>query len=151
VAWRANLSEILTDVASVLVATNHVEEAKPYDLRGLALAKEVADRPGATGEQMYNYAWLAVTVDPEDLRNPSAALPYAIKAVELSKSQDPLTLHVLSQAYSELGDYQRAIDIEEKALALFPPVETGKPVPRNRGVVSGSLDEYRKKLAKAAK
>jgi len=151
VAWRANLSEILTDVASVLVATNHVEEAKPYDLRGLALAKEVADLPGATGEQMYNYAWLAVTVDPEDLRNPSAALPYAIKAVELSKSQDPLTLHVLSQAYSELGDYQRAIDIEEKALALFPPVETGKPVPRNRGVVSGSLDEYRKKLAKAAK
>jgi len=50
-----------------------------------------------------------------------------------------------------VGRYQRAIDIEEKALALFPPVETGKPVPRNRGVVSGSLDEYRKKLAKAAK
>ena len=148
VAWRANLSEILTDIASGLVATNHVEEAKPYDVRGLALAKQVADRPGATGEQMYNYAWLAVTVDPADLRNPSAALPYAIKAVELSKNKDPLCLHVLSQAYSELGDYRRAVDVEEQALALFPPVEAGKPAPRNRGVVESSLEEYRKELAK---
>jgi non-specific serine/threonine protein kinase/serine/threonine-protein kinase len=148
VAWRANLSEILTDIASGLVATNHLQEARSYDQRGLELAKQVADRPGATGEQMYNYAWLAVTVDPADLRNPAGALPYAIKAVELSKSQDPLCLHVLSQAYSELGDYRRAVEAEEKALALFPPVEAGKPAPRNRGVVERSLEEYRKELAK---
>jgi tetratricopeptide (TPR) repeat protein len=148
VAWRGNLSEILTDIASGLVATNHVQEAKPYDVRGLALAKEVADRPGATGEQMYNYAWLAVTVDPADLRNPAGALPYAIKAVELSNSKDPLCLHVLSQAYSELGDYRRAVEVEEKALTLFAPVEGGKPAPRNRGVVESSLEEYRKELAK---
>jgi non-specific serine/threonine protein kinase/serine/threonine-protein kinase len=148
VAWRANLSELLTDIASGLVATNHVEEAKPYDVRGLALAKEVADRPGATGEQMYNYAWLAVTVDPADLRNPAGALPYAIKAVELSNNKDPLCLHVLSQAYSELGDYRRAVEVEEKALELFAPSEAGKPAPRNRGVVESSLEKYRKELAK---
>jgi tetratricopeptide (TPR) repeat protein len=150
VAWRANLSEILTDIASGLVATNHVQEARSYDRRGLELAKEVADRPGATGEQMYNYAWLAVTVDPEDLRNPSGALPYALKAVELSKSRDPLCLHVLSQAYSELGDYRRAVEVEEEALALFAPVEAGKPVPRNQGIVERSLKEYRKELQKRA-
>jgi len=151
VVWRTNLSEILTDIASALVATNRVQEAKPYDARGLALAKQVADRPGATEEQIYNYAWLAVTVDPAEMRNPSSALPYAIKAVELSKSQEPLCLHVLSQAYSELGDYQRAVEVEEKALALFPPVEAGRPAPRNRGVVESSLEEYRKELAKRGK
>jgi tetratricopeptide (TPR) repeat protein len=130
------------------VATDHVQEARSYDQRGLELAKGVADRPGATGEQMYNYAWLAVTVDPADLRNPAGALPYAIKAVELSKSQEPLCLHVLSQAYSELGDYRRAVEVEEKALELFAPVEAGKPAPRNRGIVERSLGEYRKELAK---
>jgi tetratricopeptide (TPR) repeat protein len=148
VAWQANLSEILTDIASGLVATDHVQEARSYDQRGLALAKGVADRPGATGEQMYNYAWLAVTVDPADLRNPAGALPYATKAVDLSYGKDPLCLHVLSQAYSELGDYRRAVEVEQKALALFAPVEAGKPAPRNRGVVESSLEEYRKELAK---
>jgi tetratricopeptide (TPR) repeat protein len=146
---QQNLSEILTDVASILLATGQPQEARVQAQRGLLLAREVADRPGANGDQIYNYAWLAVTVDPQELRDPAAALPYAAKAVEMSKGQDPLYLHVLAQAYAGTGDYRRAVETEQKALALFAPVEAGKPAPRNRGMVERALDEYRQRLAKS--
>jgi tetratricopeptide (TPR) repeat protein len=102
-----NLSEILTDIASILIETGQPQEAKVQAQRGLQLAKRVADQPGATGDQMYNYAWLAVTVDPEELRDPAGALPYAAKAVEMGKGQDPLCLHVLALAYAGTHDYRR--------------------------------------------
>jgi hypothetical protein len=110
---------------------------------GLALAKELADRPEATRHQIYNYAWLAVSVDPESLRDPAAALPYAKKAVEMSQSEDPMYLHVLSQAYAGTGDVWRAIESEEKALALLPPTPPGKPVAHNRAVVERALARYK--------
>ena len=148
IVWQQNLSEILTDVASILLATGQPREARVQAQRGLQLAKAVADRPGATGDQIYNYAWLAVTVDPEDLRDPAAALPYAAKSVELSKGEDPMCLHILAQAYAGTHDYRRAVETEEKALALFAPVEPGKPAPRNRGIVERALERYRKEVAR---
>ena len=151
IVWQQNLSEILTDIASILLSTGQPQEARLQAQRGLQLAKAVADRPGATGEQTYNYAWLAVTVDPSDLRDPAGALPYAIKAVESSKGEDPLNLHVLAQAYAGTTDYRHAVEAEEKALALFPSPEAGKPVPRNRGIIERALEKYKKELTKAVK
>jgi tetratricopeptide (TPR) repeat protein len=145
---QQHLSEIVTDIASILLSTGHPQEARVEARRGLQLAKGVADRPGATGDQVYNYAWLAVTVDPEDLRDPAGALPYATKAVEIGKGEDPLCLHVLALAYAGIGDYRRAVEAEQKALALFAPVEAGKPVPRNRGIIERALEGFRKELAK---
>ena len=149
IVWQQNLSEILTDIASILIDDGHTQEARADAQRGLQLAKAVADRPGATGDQIYNYAWLAVTVDPADLRDSAAALPYALKAVKQGKGNDPLCLHVLALAYAGTHDYRRAVDTEEKALALFAPLEPGKPAPRNRGIVERALDGFRKQLAKA--
>jgi serine/threonine protein kinase len=149
IVWQQNLSEIVTDIASILLSNGQTQEARTQALRGLQLAKGVADRPGATGDQIYNYAWLAVTVDPEDLRDPAGALPYATKAIEKGKGNDPLCLHVLALAYAGTHDYRRAVDTEEKALALFAPVAPGKPAPRNRGIIERELEGFRKQLAKS--
>ena len=75
VAKRQRLSEILSDVASALVANGQREEARRQEQRGLAVARDLADRPNATEEQVYNYAWLAVTADPDDLRDPNGRAP----------------------------------------------------------------------------
>jgi tetratricopeptide (TPR) repeat protein len=149
IVCQQNLSEILTDIASILLSTGQTGEARAQAKRGLELAKGVADRPGATGDQIYNYAWLAVTVDPADLRDPAAALPYARKAAEMGKGEDPLCLHVLALAYAGTGDYRQAVDTEQKALALFPPVEPGKPQQRNQGIIERALEGFRKQLAKS--
>jgi serine/threonine protein kinase len=145
---RQHLAEVLLCVASTLIEMHQPAEARKNAQRGLAVAKELADRPGATQEQVYNYAYLGITVDPADLRNPQMVFPYARKAVEMSSESDPFALHVLAQTYAARADYTRAVQTEEKALALFPPVAPGKPVPNAQATVQHFLEECRQELKK---
>jgi tetratricopeptide (TPR) repeat protein len=146
IVWKQNLSESLTYVASALMELKRPAEARPEAQRGLEIARQIADRPGASHDQIYNYAWLGITIEPQDLRDGRTVLPYARRAVEMSREKDPFDLHVLGEAYAALGDFARAEEAESKALALFPPLEPGQPVPGPRQTVETSLAEYRKKL-----
>lgn len=143
---RQNLSEIVTCVASCLLRTGQPGQAREEAKRGLAMAKEVADSLGATHEQIYNYAYLGITIEPDDLQNPDAVLPYALKAVELTHSTNVHSLHVLAQTYVGKEDYQRALETEAKALALFPPVEPGKPIPNVQQTVMNLLEQVRAEI-----
>jgi tetratricopeptide (TPR) repeat protein len=149
IAWRQRQSEILMDVASALVATGQKAEARRQAERGLAVAKDLADRPNATQEHVYNYAWLAVNADPDDLQDPKGALPYALKAVQMSGSSDEFSLHVLAQAYAGTGDYRRAVETEEKALALFPALPPGQPKPDRQRTMERAVARFREQLKKA--
>jgi tetratricopeptide (TPR) repeat protein len=149
VAWRQRLSEVLMDYASALLATGQKEEARRPAQRGLAVAKDLADRPNATQEQAYNYAWLAVNAQPADLQDPKGALPYASKAVQMSGSGDEFSLHVLAQAYAGTGDYRRAVESEEKALALFPALPPGQPKPDRQRLIERVLGDFRARLKKS--
>ena len=146
VADRRDLSETLTYVASTLLATGHPAEARQQAARGLAMAKELADRPGANHNLIYNYAWLAVTIEPTDLQDPRSALPYAIKAAQMSPGADEFS--VLGQAYAGIGDFANAVDAVEKGTKLFPPVEPGKPVSMQQAGLLADLKEYRRQLEK---
>lgn len=70
-----------------------------------------------------NYAWLLVTADDEKLRDPHKALPYAQKAVDLSGSRESFALDTLARVYFQLGDVDKAIELQTKALALAPDRE----------------------------
>ena len=146
-ASRKDLAETLTFVASALLATGHPAEARTQAVRGLAMAKELADQAGATHDLIYNYAWLAVTIEPTDLQSPRNALPYAIKAAQMSPGLEELS--VLGEAYAGIGDYAHAIEAVEKGLKLFPPVEPGKPVPMQQAGFLADLKDYQARLAKA--
>jgi serine/threonine protein kinase len=145
---RRNLSEVLTFVASALMQTGQPEEARRQAQRGLDIAKEIADRPGATQDQIYNYAYLGITVEPADLRRPAAVLPYALKAVEMSHGSDLYSLHALAQTYAAMDDYARAVQTDEKALALIPPVAPGKPEPNYKVTIENLLQRCRVELKK---
>jgi serine/threonine protein kinase len=151
VASRQRLSEILTYVASTMLATGQKDEARHEAQRGLAIAKELADRPNATADQVYNYAWLGMTIEPTDLRDPRAVLPYALKAVQMNDGSDEYSLHVLSETYAAMGDYAKAVEIGQKAVALFPPLQPGQPKPSQQATMEKSLAEYRDVLARQNK
>jgi serine/threonine protein kinase len=148
IVWPQRLAEVLTCIASCLMETGQPLEARRQAQRGLVVAKEVADRPGATSDQIYNYAWLEVTVDPDDLRDPAAALPYALKAVAMSNPPRPSYLHVLALAYAGTGDYRHAVETEERALSLFAPSAPAQAITRNQAIFQRALEEFRKELAK---
>jgi tetratricopeptide (TPR) repeat protein len=145
-AARKDLSETLTYVASALLVTGHPVEARQEAARGLAMAKELADRPGATHNLIYSYAWLAVTIEPTDLQDPRDALPYAVKAAQMSPGSDEFS--VLGQAYAGMGDYSQAVEAVEKGLKLFPAVEPGKPVSMQQATLLADLKQYRERLDK---
>jgi tetratricopeptide (TPR) repeat protein len=147
--WKQNLSETLTYVASALMELGQPTEARREAERGLALAKEIAGRPGATHDQIYNYAWLAVTIEPLSLRDGAAALPYARRAVAMSQEKNPYDLHVLAKAHAAVGDFASAERAEAKALALFPRLQPGQPVPGAQQSVENDLAAYRKALSQA--
>jgi non-specific serine/threonine protein kinase/serine/threonine-protein kinase len=148
VSCRQRLSEVLTYVASAMLATGQKEGARQAAQRGLAIARELADRTDATAAQVYNFAWLGITVDPADLRDARIVLPYALKAVQMYGGTDQSSLYNLAETYAALGDYAKALETGEKAAALFPPLQPGQPRPAEQETIEKSLRGYRDVLAK---
>jgi cellulose synthase operon protein C len=73
-----------------------------------------------------NYAWLCVTAEDQKLRNPQKALPYALKAVELSGGKEAYQLDTLARVYFMLGNVDKAIDLQKKAIDLAQDRESYK-------------------------
>jgi TPR repeat protein len=65
-----------------------------------------------------NYAWILVTADDEKLRDPKKALPYAQKAVDLSGGKEAYALDTLARVHFQLGDVDKAIELQSKAVTL---------------------------------
>jgi TPR repeat protein len=70
-----------------------------------------------------NYAWLLVTAEDQNLRNPQKALPYAQKAVDMSGGREPFALDTLARVQFQLGNVDKAIELQNKAIALAPDKE----------------------------
>ena len=86
------LAYMLNQRARVLMALDRRLDARTEASRALALARAAAERPGAGGDALNEYAWALVTTEPAELRNPAQALTYARRALERagrSKSRLP--------------------------------------------------------------
>ena len=65
-----------------------------------------------------NLAWLLVTCEDQELRNPVESLDYAIKAAEIETA--PHILDTLAESYFANGNISKAIEAEKNALRLMP-------------------------------
>ena len=77
-----------------------------------ALKKE-SDNPGL----LNNLAWVLATSPDDELRDGKRALELATKACELTDYKQAHILSTLASAYAELGDFEKARDWSEKAVA----------------------------------
>ncbi len=112
------------------------------------MAKELADRTGATADQIYNYAWLAVSMDPDSLRRSGRSLPYALKAVEMSRGKNPQFLYVLAQTLCRNGQLQRGGGGRARRFSAHAPTPAGRAPAQNRAVAERALVRYRAQLKK---
>jgi tetratricopeptide (TPR) repeat protein len=106
-----------------------VQEEELHNLR----RKCTADDADAT--EMNTYAWLLLTIEVSDLRDPASALPIAQRAVEMSSGIAPNILDTLARAYFDTGDIENAIKTQEKAVSLAPS---------DNLYYQNELDRYRK-------
>ncbi len=67
-----------------------------------------------------NLAWLYATADDPRFRNPQQALEHARRAVALSGNKQPDFLDTLAEALYLNRNYNEAVSVETKALALAP-------------------------------
>lgn len=67
---------------------------------------------------MNNIAWLLATVADANIREPQQAVQLARRAAELTEFLRPSVLDTLAAAYASAGDFENAVQMAEKAIAL---------------------------------
>ena len=102
----------------------------------LQYLKQWAESKPETALALNAYAWELLTCADEKLIDARAALPFAEKAVELSKNKDPAILDTLALAYFKNKRIGTAISTEQKAIELLPA-----------GTTPDARKEYDKRLA----
>jgi len=132
--------DTLTSVAGLaetLVSQDKPEEARPLFAELIAARRKAAEGSSSNALTQGALANLLLTCDLEELRDPTAALALAEKAVEAMGGQEPAILDTLALACFRTGAVDRAVETQRKALALLPPDRT-----TFRTTLEGKLGEY---------
>jgi tetratricopeptide (TPR) repeat protein len=93
--------------------------AREWTLRNLAERRQLAEAPEAGARASNSYAWALLSCNPEDLRDPRAAMGHARRAVELTSASDAAVLDTYALALFENGEVAPAVEAQEQAVALL--------------------------------
>jgi len=108
----------LNNLLRVLIAQGKNEAIRPLAAERIAHLERVAHRPEASASALHACAWELLNCEVRDLRNPAAALPVALQAVELDGGRDATTLETLALAYGLTGKLDQAIATQRQAVAV---------------------------------
>ena len=125
-------ADLLARVGSLYVSLGQPSLAKEKTATGMQVMKQLADLPGASLTDINTAcSWFgdAMVVS---LRDPKIALPFCQRAVDLTQGKDPDALFGMAVAKYHNGDRNEALAILDRAIALLPPTEPGKPKSQQR-------------------
>jgi len=90
-------------------------------------------------------AWLEATCPDSSVRDGKEAISLATKACELTRWQQPNWIDTLAAAYAESGDFQLAIEFQERALHASNSPEPRQKAMRERLAFYKQSQPYREK------
>jgi len=138
-------AEVHTNLGVGLAEKGQMDEAIPHFERALQLSPGNADAhyylgmalvmkgQGAEGlahwrqalrkdpdnlQALNDAAWLLATSSDASLRNGSEAVSMAGHAVQLTSGREPALLGTLAAAYAEAGEFDKAVELEQRATDL---------------------------------
>jgi len=127
----------MNNLLRVLHVQAKTDETRPLVEERIAGLRRGTERPDAHALAFHAYAWELLNCQPADLRDPAAALPVAMRAVELDGGQDAGMLETLALAFRRTGDVNRAIETQRRAIAR---AKIGGPY--NQAELESRLVEY---------
>ena len=136
--------------------TAYPDKVQPY-LTMLRLLVESGDKKGAAtlvdryleqfhdnASNLNSLAWILVAETPLHLRLPAQALAAAKQALKVIPPDDRMLkcayLDTLARCYYAVGRLDKAVEIQEKAVAIIGDVKEGK-------AIAGTLDYYKEALS----
>lgn len=126
-ALRPNSPLTHYNLGSALTVAGRIDEAIPHFSEALRLNPNSLQTLKALG-------WIRATQpDPAD-RNADEALQLATRAVQITGSQDPVTLDLLAAALAQAGRFEEAIKVAERAQALAAV--------QNQPVIARQINEH---------
>lgn len=145
VAANPQSAELESDLGAALAQRRRVDEAIPHFQRavqidpglvkaraylGVALSirnrnaealmqwREALKRDPDNLQVLNETAWLLATSSDESLRNGQEAVTLSQRAVQLTSSQNPVSLGTLAAAYAESGDFDQALSVDQRAITV---------------------------------
>jgi len=106
-----------TLLARVLMQQGKRVEAQPF-LRDLAEQSKA--------QTLNQWAWEMATSDDPKLRDGPTAVMFAEKAVAATIRKNPQILDTLAAAYAEVGQFAKAVTVQQEAIALLQDEEQKK-------------------------
>ena len=122
----SNLVCAVTRFASQLVKAGRREDARVETRRVMQLLRGQTESPGAASSRLTEYAWLLLTAQPADLRDPGAALLHAQRAVDMPHGDHPDALGVLAVAQFLNGATEQAVATALRIYDLVPEMRAGR-------------------------
>ena len=73
----------------------------------------------ASAQNLNKLAWLLATCDDPKVRDGAGAVKFAEQAVAKTERKNPVNLETLAAAYAEAGQFEKAVNAENEAIALL--------------------------------
>jgi non-specific serine/threonine protein kinase/serine/threonine-protein kinase len=112
---------LIEKLVRAYVEQDRLEEARPWVVESIDARKRLCVDSPSNPLVLNKYAWLLLTCEPEDLRDPAEALKASIKANVLTDYLKPDYLDTLATAFFRTGDIAKALEHARDALDLLPP------------------------------
>jgi tetratricopeptide (TPR) repeat protein len=144
VTYRALRGELLMRISSLLVKRGEAASARTRAAEGLQILTSLASEPRASATQANEACRWLVETEVKDLRDFKRAVALCEKAVTLTHEKDSFSLERLASARASLEDRTGAVEAAQKALALLPALEPGKPKSRQQVSLEQAIAGWRK-------
>lgn len=138
--WESKLGTVLIDIGRQQRALHRESGSLEVAQKGLAMLKEIAQRPDAQSYQLFDAANGLITVEPASLREPALAVKYAERIVEGSFYHNPEFLLTLAEAYRADGQTAKARAAAKTGLGLLPPETSTTVMSRVRKLLHAQLN-----------
>ena len=117
---RIELAKGFRSLGQTEFALNQTAAAREASQKAFALLADLAKRPEATADALFEYAVTLAQCEPADMQRPAEAAEYLEKANRIYGGREPFTLRALALLYEQLGNKKRAIELWDQLLGLLP-------------------------------